>query len=58
LASGDKEDAEALPIRTNARVLGARLKPGEHRITIDLMDSKGQKAANALNRTDRTFLVK
>ena len=36
----------------------ARLKPGEHRITIDLMDSKGQKAANALNRTDRTFLVK
>jgi redox-sensitive bicupin YhaK (pirin superfamily) len=29
LASGDKEDAEALPIRTDARVLGARLKPGE-----------------------------
>jgi len=36
----------------------ARLKPGEHRITIDLLDSKGQKAANTLNRTDRTFLVK
>src|SRR5271155_3275809 len=29
LASGDKADAEALPIRTDARVLGARLKPGE-----------------------------
>jgi hypothetical protein len=36
----------------------ARLKPGEHRITIDLMDNKGQKIANALNRTDRTFLVR
>ena len=29
MASGDKEDAEALPIRTDARVLGARLKAGE-----------------------------
>jgi redox-sensitive bicupin YhaK (pirin superfamily) len=29
LASGDKNDAEALPIRTDARVLGARLKAGE-----------------------------
>src|SRR4051812_6082590 len=36
----------------------ARLKPGEHRITIDLLDSKAQKIANALNRTDRTFVVK
>jgi hypothetical protein len=35
-----------------------RLKPGEHRVTIDLLDSKGQKATNALNRTDRTFVVK
>ena len=29
LASGDMTDVEALPIRTDARVLGARLKPGE-----------------------------
>jgi redox-sensitive bicupin YhaK (pirin superfamily) len=29
LASGDKADGDALPIRTDARVLGARLKPGE-----------------------------
>ena len=29
LASGDKADTEALPIRTDARVLGARLKAGE-----------------------------
>jgi hypothetical protein len=36
----------------------ARLKPGEHRITIDLLDSKAQKAANTLNRTDRTFVVR
>ncbi|MFL5292716.1 MAG: hypothetical protein ACJ783_07475 [Myxococcales bacterium] len=36
----------------------ARLKPGEHRLTIDLLDGKGQKVANALNRTDRTFVVK
>jgi redox-sensitive bicupin YhaK (pirin superfamily) len=29
LASGFKEDTEALPLRTNARVLGAKLKAGE-----------------------------
>ncbi len=29
LASGDAADREALPIRTDARVLGARLKPGQ-----------------------------
>jgi quercetin 2,3-dioxygenase len=29
LASGFKEDADALPLRTNARVLGATLKAGE-----------------------------
>ncbi len=29
LASGEAADSEALPIRTDARVLGARLKPGE-----------------------------
>jgi len=29
LASGDKADTDALPIRTDARVLGARLKAGE-----------------------------
>ncbi|MGC2415740.1 MAG: aquaporin [Stellaceae bacterium] len=29
LASGDRSDAEALPIRTDARVLGARLQAGE-----------------------------
>jgi redox-sensitive bicupin YhaK (pirin superfamily) len=29
LASGDAADSEALPIRTDARVLGARLKAGE-----------------------------
>ena len=29
LASGDKADHEALPIRADARVLGARLKAGE-----------------------------
>jgi redox-sensitive bicupin YhaK (pirin superfamily) len=32
LASGDASDAEALPIRANARVLGATLKAGQ---TID-----------------------
>jgi hypothetical protein len=29
LASGFKDDADALPIRTDARVLGATLKAGE-----------------------------
>src|SRR5207248_847200 len=29
LASGDSADPDALPIRADARVLGARLKPGE-----------------------------
>jgi hypothetical protein len=36
----------------------ARLKPGEHRLTIDLLNGKGEKVANALNRTDRTFVTK
>jgi hypothetical protein len=35
-----------------------RVKPGEHRLTIDLLDGKGQKVANALNRTDRTFVTR
>jgi hypothetical protein len=36
----------------------ARLKPGEHRITIDLLNRKGEKVANVVNRTDRTFVTK
>ncbi|HEX3954343.1 MAG TPA: pirin family protein [Stellaceae bacterium] len=41
LASGDPGDAEALPIRTDARVLGARLKAGE---TIDYALQPGRHA--------------
>jgi hypothetical protein len=47
----------ALMVKWEPRRL-TRLKPGEHRLTIDLLDGKGQKVANALNRTDRTFVVK
>jgi redox-sensitive bicupin YhaK (pirin superfamily) len=35
LASGDAADQDALPIRADARVLGATVKAGEH-VTIDL----------------------
>ena len=39
LASGFKEDADALPLRTNARVLGATLKAGE---TAEYMMAEGR----------------
>lgn len=41
LASGDPDDAEALPIRADARVLGAHLKAGE---TIDYALRPGRHA--------------
>ena len=41
LASGDREDGEALPIRADARVLGARLAAGE---TLDVALRPGRRA--------------
>lgn len=33
------------------------LKPGEHHVSIDLLDRRGTKVRNALNRNDRTFVL-
>jgi quercetin 2,3-dioxygenase len=55
LASGFKEDGDALPLRTNARVLGATLKAGETtRYTLDknryayLVPAKGSIEVNGV----------
>jgi hypothetical protein len=38
--------------------LSLTLKPGVHHITIDLLDRRGTKVRNALNRSDRTFTLR
>lgn len=60
LASGFKEDVEALPLRTNARVLGATLKAGEVvRYALDknryayLVPAKGSVDLNGLRLETR-----
>lgn len=34
------------------------LKPGEHHVSIDLLDRRGTKVRNALTRNDRTFVLR
>lgn len=34
------------------------LKPGQHHVSIDLLDRRGTKVRNALNRNDRTFVLR
>jgi quercetin 2,3-dioxygenase len=55
LASGDPEDAEALPIRADARVLAATLRPGETAtLTLDptrhayLVPARGRVSVNGM----------
>ena len=59
LASGKKEDEDALPIRADARVLGATLKAGETEYTLDegrrayLVPSTGIVEVNGVRLTQR-----
>jgi hypothetical protein len=50
-------DKRELPLMADEKPRRLRLKPGKHRITVDLLDQKGLKVANAVNRTDRSFVV-
>ena len=45
-------------LRTWKPVRLDRLRPGQHRITIDLLSRRGTKVRNAVNRTDRTFTTR
>ena len=49
-------DRRELPLVTKWEPVPLRLKgPDPHRISIDLLDRRGRKVKNAVNRTDRTF---
>lgn len=49
-------DRRELPLVTKWEpVLLHRAGPGAHRLSIDLLDRRGRKVKNALNRTDRSF---
>lgn len=52
-------DRRELPLLTDWKPLFLRhARPGPHRLTIDLLDRRGRKSPNPLNRTDRTFVAK
>ena len=47
-------DLKELPLLTEEKPLRLRLKPGTHRVTVDLLDKRATKVA-PFNRTDRVF---
>jgi hypothetical protein len=50
-------DRRELRLMTDAKPRKLKLKPGKHRITVDLLDRRGTKVA-PIDRTDRTFTVR
>ena len=51
-------DRRELPLATEWKPIPLRrAKHGTHRVTIDLLNRKGLKVKNAVNRTDRVFTV-
>lgn len=51
-------DKRELPLATEWKPVPLkRARAGAHRITIDLLDRRGLKVKNAVNRTDRNFIV-
>ena len=51
-------DRRELPLATEWKPLPLkRARAGAHRLTIDLLDRRGLKVKNAVNRTDRAFTV-
>ncbi len=50
-------DKKEYPLLTEERPRRLKLKKGKHRITVDLIDARGTKVGNVLNRTDRYFVV-
>ena len=50
-------DKKELPLLREWKPSPLKLRPGPHRITIDLLDRRGTKVRNAVNRADRSFSV-
>ena len=51
-------DRRELPLTTEWKpLLLKRARSGAHKITVDLLDRRGLKVKNAVNRTDRAFTV-
>ena len=50
-------DKRELPLLTEEKPRKLSLAPGRHRITVDLLDKRGTRVGNAVNRTDRSFNV-
>jgi hypothetical protein len=51
-------DKRELPLTTDWKPLPLkRARGGSHKITVDLLDRRGLKVKNAVNRTDRAFAV-
>ena len=51
-------DKREMPLMTAERPRKLKLKKGKHSITVDLLDERGTKVTNAVNRTDRKFEIK
>jgi hypothetical protein len=50
-------DKKELPLVREWRPVPLKLKAGEHHLTVDLLDRRGTKVRNAVNRTDRAFTL-
>jgi hypothetical protein len=51
-------DKRELPLTTEWKPVPLRrARAGAHRLTIDLLDRRGLKVKNAVNRTDRAFVA-
>ena len=51
-------DKRELPLATEWKPVALRrARHGTHKLTIDLLNRKGLKVKNAVNRTDRVFTI-
>ncbi len=51
-------DKKELPLVREWKPVPLKVKAGEHRLTVDLLDRRGTKVRNAVNRTDRSFTLR
>ena len=50
-------DKKELPLVREWKPVALKLRPGAHRVTVDLLDRRGTKVRNSVNRTDRAFVL-
>ncbi len=51
-------DKKELPLVREWKPVPLKVKAGSHRLTVDLLDRRGTKVRNAVNRTDRSFTLR